>query len=314
MQRPTILDRFQALADATRSRLLLVLARQELTVGEICEVLRLPQSTVSRHLKILAEGSWVRSRPEGTHRLYRLDPGTLEPSARSLWRLAREEVSPTAVAEEDRRRLAHVLAKRRSRSEEFFAASAGDWDRVRAELFGQTPFGVGLLTLLDPEWRFADLGCGTGILSETVAPFVRELVAVDDSGPMLEACGARISRYDNAEVRRGRLEQLPIEDAWADAATLVLVLHHVADPVTVLAEAARVLRPGGRLVVLDMLPHDRAEYREQMGHVWLGFSRDQLARHLEDAGLELRAFHELDPDPDARGPGLFAARASAPDV
>ena len=109
-------------------------------------------------------------------------------------------------------------------------------------------------------------------------------------------------------MRRGELEALPIEDGELDAATLLLVLHHLPDPVRALAEAARVLRPGGRLLISDMLPHDREEYRQQMGHVWLGFGEDALRRLLGNAGFEQIRIAPMPADPDAKGPALFVAR------
>jgi ArsR family transcriptional regulator len=307
--RVPILEQFSALADGTRSRLMLVLERQELTVSELCAVLQLPQSTVSRHLKTLVAGGWVASRPDGTRRIYRLRNAEGEQAPRTLWGLARDEVARTPAAREDERRLEGVLASRRRRSQEFFASAARDWDQVRDELFGAHLHGTGLLALLDETWCVADLGCGTGSVAASLAPFVHRVLAVDESRAMLEAAQERLAQCDNVELRRGRLEAVPIEDGTADAATLVLVLHHVADPVAVLCEAARVLRPGAPLVILDMLPHDREEYQEQMGHVWMGFSEQQLHELARPAGLELAAFAPLPVDVAARGPGLFAARA-----
>src|SRR4029077_20148938 len=113
-----------------------------------------------------------------------------------------------------------------------------------------------------------------------LAPFVARVVAVDGSAPMLQAAKKRLQQFDNVDLRRGDLESLPIDDGRLDAATLMLVLHHVPDPARALAEVARVLRPGGRLIMVDMLPHDRESYRRQMGHVWMGFAEDQVSRML----------------------------------
>jgi ArsR family transcriptional regulator len=138
---------------------------------------------------------------------------------------------------------------------------------------------------------------------------VRQVIAVDESAAMLQAARRRVRGLGNVEVRRGSLEALPIDDASLDAATCVLVLHHLPAPEAALAEAARVLRPGGRLLLADMLPHDRESYRHQMGHVWLGFSEDEIGRRLGAAGFEHVRLRPLPPDPTAQGPSLFAAAA-----
>jgi len=310
MERAPILDQLSALADPTRSRLLRVLDGQELTVSELCSVLQLPQSTVSRHLKVLADGEWVHSRREGTRRLYRLVADELEPHANSLWKLTREQVGATPAAEEDSRRLDSVVGERRKRSREFFAGAAAEWDRLRDELFGRRMLSQGLLALVDGSWTVADLGCGTGPVAEALAPFVRRVVAVDDSPEMLESARRRLDGLSNVDLRSGELESAPIGNGEIDATTLILVLHHLPDPARVLAEVARILRPGGKLLVLDMLPHDRDEYRQRMGHIWMGFSEEQLTRLLDTAGLRISTFHALPADPDVGGPGLFVATAT----
>lgn len=308
-EKPQILDQLAALADVTRCRLLLVLGRHELTVSELCQVLQLPQSTVSRHLKILADGGWIHIRPEGTRRLYCLVPHDLAPAARELWRLAGEQVAAATGAREDARRVGSVLAARRERSQEFFASAAGRWDRTRDELFGTKIHSLALLGLLEDDWVVGDLGCGTGAVTAALAPFVGRVVAVDGSQEMLAAARERLGALENIELRQGELEKLPLDDGSLDAATLILVLHHLPDPGRVLAEVARTLRPGGRLVIVDMLPHDREEYQQQMGHVWLGFSEEQIGRFLAMAGLNRGSFRLLPPDPAAHAPSLFAATA-----
>jgi ArsR family transcriptional regulator len=124
---------------------------------------------------------------------------------------------------------------------------------------------------------------------------------------MLQAARKRLQAFDNVDLRRGDLEALPIDDARLDAATLMLVLHYVPEPERALAEVSRVLKPGGRLIMVDMLPHDRDNYRQQMGHVWLGFSEDKMTRLLADAGFGKTRIVPLVPDARAKGPGLFVA-------
>jgi ubiquinone/menaquinone biosynthesis C-methylase UbiE/DNA-binding transcriptional ArsR family regulator len=312
MNAPAIFDRMSALADATRSRLLLLLERHELTVGELCQVLQLPQSTVSRHLKLLGDEGWVSARAEGTSRRYRMPADRMDPDARQLWQLVRGQVAALGAAEQDAQRLRSVLAQRSTRSREFFSSAAGEWDRLRAELFGRRADLVGLLGLLDESWTVGDLGCGTGQISQSLAPFVRHVVAVDSSPAMLDAARARLAELRNVETREGELESLPIADGELDAAIAFLVLHYVTDPAEALVQAARALRPGGRLLVVDMMPHDREEYVQAMGHVWQGFEAARLEGWMAEAGLGAFRYVPLPPDPAAKGPGLFAASARKP--
>jgi len=308
MNQPQLFDRMTAVADGTRSRVLMVLERHEMTVNELRAVLQLPQSTVSRHLKVLADHGWVVSRAEGTSRLYRMVE-KLDASGRRLWQLVREQISATAAAAQDARRVESVLARRRSRSQRFFSSSAGKWDRLRAELFGKRADIVGLLSLLDNQWTVADLGCGTGQVTELIAPFVGRVIAIDDSAAMLTAARRRLSPLENVEIRSGALESVPLDDGSVDVALVFLALHYVAEPEKAIAEAARVLRRAGRLVVVDIMPHDREELIHEMGHVWRGFSEDHISGLFASAGLVGVRYRPLPADASARGPTLFAAVA-----
>ncbi|MGE0042748.1 MAG: ArsR/SmtB family transcription factor [Vicinamibacterales bacterium] len=305
----SILDHMAALADSIRCRMLLTLEGHELTVTELCGVLQLPQSTVSRHLKTLADGGWVGSRRDGTSRYYRMVLDEMDEGAQRLWPLIREQVAGTAGAEQDARRLASVLDRRRTKSAEFFSSASGQWDRLRSDLFGHTFHLHALLGLLDPLLVVGDLGCGTGELAALVAPHVARVVAVDDSADMLQAARRRLEGLAGVDIRRGNLTALPIGGAELDAALIALVLHHVPDPGRALVETARVLKPGGRVLVVDMLPHDRAEYQQQMGHVWLGFEGRELTRLLTAAGFTGVTIRPLPVEPDTKGPALFAATA-----
>ena len=304
---PSMLGWMSSLADATRARILRLVERHELTVVDLCGVLQLPQSTVSRHLKVLADDGWVTARPDGTSRLYRMTLEVLDPAACRLWTLLREQTAGTAVAAQDDRRLGAILARRQTRSQAFFSSAAGQWDRLRRDMFGERFELHALAGLLDEDWVIGDLGCGTGQITEALAPFVRRVVAVDRSRAMLKAARHRLAAHANVELRHGELEALPIDDARLDAAALGLVLVHLPEPAAVLREAARVLRPGGRVLVIDMLEHDRREYQQEMGHVWLGFDRTQMAGWLEAAGFRRIRVQPLPPAPRASGPALFAA-------
>jgi ArsR family transcriptional regulator len=211
---------------------------------------------------------------------------------------------------QDLERATRVLAERRARSQEFFSSAAGQWDTLRAELFGRRQDLQSLLGLLDPSWHVGDLGCGTGELSEMLAPFVGRVVAVDASRAMLTAARRRLTSFANVEVHAGDLESLPIDDRELDAAVVFLVLQHIVEPPRVLGEIARVLKPGGRVLLVDLVPHERVEWRQQMGHVWQGFSPDQLAPWFHGAGFGPVQYRRLPPDPQAKGPLLFAASAA----
>jgi ArsR family transcriptional regulator len=298
-----------ALGDAARSRLLLLLEEQELTVSDLCAVMQLPQSTVSRHLKALADRGWVDSRANGTRHLYQGTVQEMEPAARALWRLTRQQVEETAAGRADRERLESVLARSRSRSQEFFDASSGRWDTLRDDLFGSSFYLFALMRLLPSNWLVADLGCGTGTVAEALAPFVRRVIGIDTSAAMLKIAGHRLQRFDNVELRHGALETLPLDDKSVDVVTLMLVLHHLQRPLNAISEAARCLRPGGRILIVDMLPHDRTQYRQEMGHVWLGFSEEKINGLLEEAGFGSTRFQALPPAPEAKGPALFAVSA-----
>jgi ubiquinone/menaquinone biosynthesis C-methylase UbiE/DNA-binding transcriptional ArsR family regulator len=304
-----ILDHMAALADPIRCRMLLPLERHELTVNEICSVLQLPQSTVSRHLKTLADDGWVSSRRDGTSRFYGMVMTDLDPGAQRLWPLIREQIAGTNGAEQDERRLKSVLAKRRSKSEEFFASASGQWDHLRGEMFGDRFQLHAMLALLDPTLTVGDLGCGTGQVSELLAPHVARVVAVDGSTDMVQAARKRLKGLHQVDVRRGDMEALPIDEGQLDVAMTALVLHHVPEPARALAEMHRVVKPGGRVLIVDMLPHDRVEYQQQMGHVWLGFSEKTMKKLLEGAGFEGVVITPLPADEAAKGPSLFAAVA-----
>jgi SAM-dependent methyltransferase len=308
MKRPALHDHLAALADPIRSRLLLLLEGHELTVSELRQVLQLPQSTVSRHLKVLADGAWLQAREDGTSNRYRLELKSLDAAARRLWTAVRPDVAVLSAARRDGQRVLGVLADRHTRSQRFFASSAAQWDRLRAELFGTRTELFALLGLLDASLVVGDLGCGTGQLAEAVAPFVERVIAIDESPAMLRAARARLASHGNVEVKQGSLESMPVANGELDVAVLSLVLHYVTEPAAAFNEIRRSLRPsGGRLLLVDMLPHDRAEYRQTMGHVWLGFDAEQVRRWGEEAGFTSVRHHALPTAARVKGPTLFAA-------
>jgi ArsR family transcriptional regulator len=301
--------RLSAAAEPVRLRMLRVLELEELSVGEVAQVVQLPQSTVSRHLKILLEAGWVTRRSEGTATLYRLVMDDLAPAARGIWASVRDGAAGSEAAE-DVTRLRAVLDERRADSVSYFGRVAGAWDDVRAELFGSRFTALSLMSLLDPRWVVADVGCGTGNAAELLSPCVREVVAIDQSGPMLEAAKKRMEHAANVTFATGSVQSLPLGDASVDAAVCVLVLHHVDDVVAALAELRRCLRRdlgGGAALIVDMVEHEREEFRRTMGHKRLGFTADAMDDAMRRAGFKTRTYRRLPAEPEARGPGLFVA-------
>lgn len=293
------------LADEARLRLLRLLERHELSVAELCEIVQLPQSTVSRHLKVLADQRWVRSRSQGTTHLYRTILDELDPTPRKLWILAREQIDGWATSGQDELRLDQTLRKRQSDPQSFFAGAAGQWDKLRGELYGQHFSTAALVALLPGDWVVADLGCGTGPLIADLAQQGVRVIGVDSSADMLKAAKKRLGSLPNVDLRKGDLQDLPIESATCDAAMLVLALTYVPDPRLAILEAARILKPGGKLVIVDLLPHDRDDFRRQTGQLSLGLAPDLVRDAMSRAKLENVAVRPLPPEVQAKGPALF---------
>jgi ArsR family transcriptional regulator len=307
---PNLIERLSALADQTRLRLLLVLEAEELGVAELCEVLQLPQSTVSRHLKVLGEQGWLVMRRAGTSHLHRLLVDELTEPARQMWVIVRAEAASTATAEQDALRLDEMLVRRGNRAEAFLADAASRWTEVRDELFGSGFQAAALAALLPASATVADLGCGAGLTSRDLARRARRVIAVDASEAMLDAARATTRSCPNVEIRPGALTALPMRDGECDAALLLVALTYLAEPELALREAGRVLAPGGRLVVVDLLPHDRDDFRRELGHAQRGLEPTRVEAALCAAGFDEIVLDPLPPEPKARGPALFLASAT----
>ena len=306
-----LLGWMEALSDPTRLRLLRLLERHELGVVELCDILQLPQSTVSRHLKVLGDQKWVRSRREGTTRLYRMILDELTAPARRLWLLAREQTDEWATLRQDELRLDRVLRAREAEdSQTFFAGAAAEWDKLRAELYGDAFTTQAMLSLLPRDYVVADLGCGTGQVTAALAPHVKHVIAVDNSAAMLKAAKKQTADLANVDLRRGELTELPIEAGACDAALLLLVLSYVPDPATALSEMSRVLKPGAKAIVVDLVPHDRDDFRRRMGQQRLGFERNEFEHLMVTAGFEPPTVRPLPPEPNVKGPALFLSVAT----
>jgi SAM-dependent methyltransferase len=297
----------ECLADPMRLRLLRILERHELGVADLCDVLQAPQSTVSRHLKVLLDQRWVQNRRQGTNHLYEMILDELAPAARKLWVLAREQMESWATLGQDELRLQRRLAQRENDSEAFFAGAAGEWDRIRSELYGCRFDLHAILPLLPREFVVADLGCGAGELASLLARHVKGVIGVDNSAEMLKAAKRRANGLGNMDLRRGDLMALPMKDAEAGAALMILALTYISEPQGAVDEMARVIESGGRAVIVDLLRHDREDFRRQLGQKWSGFEVDQVERMMGAAGLKGVVVKALPPDQNAKGPALFVA-------
>ncbi|MEO1237860.1 MAG: methyltransferase domain-containing protein, partial [Planctomycetota bacterium] len=269
-------------------------------------------STVSRHLKLLSDEGWLTSRRQGTTNLYRVVLDELDPAQRDLWVLTRRQVADWPTLAQDEVRLAARLAERAGDTRSFFDGAAAGWDRTRRELYGDR-FGFdALLALLPSEWTVADFGCGTGSLAAELAPHVGRVIGIDNSDAMLAAAAEQTAGFDHVELRRGELTDTPLDEASCDAALCVLVLTYLeADGVAAaVGELYRVLRPGGKAVVVDLLRHDRDDFRRDLGQRSMGFTPDQLSELLTDRGFSDARCRPLSPAPDAKGPALLLAQAT----
>ena len=275
----------KALADPTRLRILGAVAEEELTVGEIQEVVASVQSAVSRNLAILREAGFVRDRRDGTNVYFSLRRDMAGPAKR-LFDSAAEGLAGLPEAKEDRRRLQRCRENRARQSRDYFEAVAGDWERIRKSCFDERLGSLALEKLVPRNLTIADVGCGTGSLTFELARFARKVVAVDLSEEMLRRARqlARDRKVENVEFRRGDAEKLPLASASVDTAFSVMVLHFLKDPARAVGELVRVTRPGGSIVLLDLVPHQQEWMRGEMAHLWLGFDRSLIEKWLRAAG------------------------------
>ena len=275
--------RLRALAEPSRLRILGFLEAEELAVGELTALLGMAQSRVSAHLGVLRDTGFVRDRRQGTSVFYTLAQGP----AVDTWKTLIRTDPSLALSPGDRRRLSRTLRQRRERSREFFDRAAASWDADRSETLGREAGGLALAGLLPRELIVLDLGTGTGGLLPLLGQHLDQVVAVDLSRGMLTRAGQRVrqSHLKSVHLVRADVESLPVSDASVDGVVANMILHHLADPSLVFREMARVLRPGGRGVVVDFEAHDAAWLLEEEGHRWPGFEPEVLQDFCLRAGL-----------------------------
>jgi ubiquinone/menaquinone biosynthesis C-methylase UbiE len=282
---PEVIDIFRALSDEVRLRILAAVMGAELSVAELVEVLELPQSTVSRHLKPLREAGLAETRREGTSVYYRRGDLLSEPE----WApLLEKRLRALRSATRDAAAVRRVLDLRRQRSKDFFEKVAGRYETLTQPGGGWEALAAALAAGFAGQ-DVADLGAGEGALTMLLARFARSVVAVDQSKAMLREVRDKAKRAglgDRVKVAEGDLEDLPLKPASVDAVFLSQALHHSARPGPAVAAAARLLRTGGKLVILDLVRHEQDWVRQQWADQWLGFEAREVKGWMEEAGLE----------------------------
>lgn len=275
----------KALADPLRLRILAAVCEEELTVGEVQEVVQSVQSSVSRNLAILRGAGFIQDRKEGTNVYFSARRDMAEPT-RELFKTLQARLAEIPEVRRDKARLAACRRRRLQRSQSYFESVAGDWERIRKSYFDDRVASLAIEKLLPRDLTLADVGCGTGSLTFELARFARKVIGVDLSGEMLRRARAlaKERKIDNVEFRRGDALKLPLASHSVDAAFSVMVLHFLPEPERAIAGLCRITRPGGTVVLVDLVEHKQEWMREQMTHRWLGFGREQIEKWFGEAG------------------------------
>lgn len=322
----------KTLGDATRLRILALLEREELSVGELSRSLGMSQSRVSNHLRVLRDAHLLAERRSGNSTFLRLPAPRSENGdavAAELWATLRDRVASLPEHAADLGRLAGVVDERERSSTEFFDRVARDWDKIGVDFATGQARQRALASLLPPGLVLADLGCGTGYMARAMLGLCRRLICVDRSRAMLAQARERLERAPGGtelDFRRGELDALPIGDGELDGLVAGMVLHHLVELERPLLEMRRVLRPGGTAVLVDLAPHGEEWMRETQGDRLLGIDPAEVTAALETAGFQgavLEAVHDhyqptVPGEPAGDSPGeratlpLFLIRAYAP--
>lgn len=279
------MQKFKALADDTRIRLLSILSHYELSVNELVRILEMGQSRISRHLKVLSEAGLLKARKDGLWTFY---TAPANGASASFLRAISPFFPDTEFTRADQDRAARMLEERAHHARQFFNTVAEKWDDLNREILGDLDLPGLVAEAVPEECRVAvDLGCGTGAVLERLCGAARLAIGVDGSPAMLDLCRKRLGSQsgDNFSLRIGELSHLPLADAEADFACINLVLHHLPRPQAAFAEIHRVLRPGSLLFIADFLKHEDEAMRTRYGDHWLGFSRMELETFLGNEGF-----------------------------
>lgn len=291
----TMVDTLKAAAESSRLRILVLLSRGDLTVSDLTEILGQSQPRVSRHLKLLLEAALIDRYQEGSWAYFRLSDAD---NARELVQELVSRIHPAdPQIERDLERLEAVKRRRQERASKYFSQNAARWDEIRSLHLTDAAVEETLLELIGdrPFQSMLDLGTGTGRLLEIFAPLYRRGIGIDMSREMLAVARSNLDRAGiaHAQVRQGDIYAPPVERDAFDLVTIHHVLHYLADPALAVREAARLLRPSGRLVIVDFAPHDLEYLREEYAHARLGFSDRQMADWFAEAGIDLEETRDL---------------------
>jgi ArsR family transcriptional regulator len=284
-----MLQNLRLLADPSRIRIILLVAREELSVAELQEIMHMGQSRISTHLAQLKRAGLVEDRRDGKSILYRLRPprGSEAKSFEQLLNVLRNAASEIPEAEHDDDALRLTMRRRQDKVRAYFDELAGKFGRHYVPGRSWEGMAETLLTLMPP-MVVADLGAGEGTFSQLLARRAKKVIAIDNSENMVEY-GTQLARkhgVTNLEYRLGDIEDVPIRSGTVELAFFSQALHHAQHPQQAVAEAYRILKPGGRIVVLDLLRHNYQKAREMYADVWLGFSEVEVGRFLRDAGFK----------------------------
>jgi ArsR family transcriptional regulator len=288
-------DRFQALADPTRLRILALLRLMELSVGELAQVLGQSQPRVSRHLKILADAGVLERRKEGSWVFLTLaDAKRVEPVFGLVDSWA--DSATRALFASDAARTETIRTERTEAANRYFAGHAEIWDQIRSLHVAESEVERAIDQALgqDPLGRFVDIGTGTGRMIELFGPRANQAIGIDRSSEMLRLARVKLEAAGiQSSLRQGDMYALPLEDQSADHVIIHQVLHYAHSPATAITEAARVLSPGGTLLIVDFAAHDREELRASDAHIRLGFDDDVMAAWFGAAGLAIDDVYHL---------------------
>ncbi len=283
---------FKALSDKTRLRLFYVLKQYELNVNEIVLVVGMIQSGVSRHLRILLESGLLTSRRDGSFIYYSAVKNHM---AKAFINLVDHSFENQDLTEDDLNKAQEMIQIRQIKTKRFFKSVAPQWDRLKKEVLGDFDLNSTIIKTIPINGNISDLGCGTGELIELVTSSAKQkLIGIDSSPEMLNQSRIRLLQKDNAELRLGELEYLPMKNKEIDTAIMNMVLHHISQPQLPIAEAFRVLKSGGLFILSDFEKHDQEKIKDIIGGSWLGFEKGKVRTWLTDTGFHLKNIDSYD--------------------